>query len=240
MNKVFLIGATVLSLLCSTTVVIYKKSHKAKDADVKSPSNWPWKNEWEGGKAPPSPEPKKEDGGQSPVAPPVEAITAKSYEDAKELSGKFGRPILIFFTAEWCQYCQRMKSDVLPKPEVKTMMAKYIFLTIDVDTNRAVAKEFGVQKIPASVVTNMKGEKLKHEEKSMAADQYVAWLNDPKLFNQPKGDAPKKVDPPKEQPKEKKRLLPPGRRRQSPPPNIEPQDVDPQDMPPQPRQQGGN
>jgi thioredoxin-related protein len=233
MNKAILIGATVLSFFCSTAV-IYKKKHQTKDADVKSPSNWPWKNEWEGGRVPPKPEEKKEDG-QSPVTPPVEAITAKSFEDAKELSGKYGRPILLFFTAEWCQYCQKMKSEVLPKAEVKAMLAKYIFLSVDVDTSRTLAKEFGVQKIPSHVVTNMKGEKLKHEEKSMSAADYVAWLNDPKLFNQPKGEAPKKTEPktpPKEN--EKRRILPPGRRRQAPPPNIDPQDGAPDDGPQMP------
>ncbi len=73
--------------------------------------------------------------------------------DAAEASGK---PILIFFTADWCPPCQQFKGAVLTDAGVEDRLEQFELVKVDMTErggpNMAVAQEFGVNSIPRLLV----------------------------------------------------------------------------------------
>ena len=57
------------------------------------------------------------------------------------------QPVVVHFTAPWCVACQKMK------PTVKSLQRDgYDIRIVDVTKNEALAKRYGIQELPASVV----------------------------------------------------------------------------------------
>jgi thiol:disulfide interchange protein len=67
---------------------------------------------------------------------------------AREQSAKERKPILLYFTAPWCGPCQEMKRTTWADPRVAAAAGAMIPVKIDVDEQKAVSREFGVQGIP--------------------------------------------------------------------------------------------
>jgi thiol-disulfide isomerase/thioredoxin len=218
--------------------MLYKKYHKVPGGGPSDRSNWERSDDWDRN-VKPNPDVKPDAPKDDEKKPEPKNIQVQTFDEAKVVSGELGKPILIFFTAEWCPYCKEMAAKVLTDKSVKDMMANYIVVSIDIDADKATAKKFGVQRIPAHIVTNSKEAKLKHVEKAMSAKEYLTWLNDPKMFTQPKGSpTPPKPEPPKEEDQKKRR----GRRQQPPqrPSVPEQQDeIQPEMSPPDIRMQPG-
>jgi hypothetical protein len=57
---------------------------------------------------------------------------------------------------------------------------------VNTDNDRATATKFRITSLPSFVITNVKEEKLKEDSGFKNASSFVNWLNEPKLFNQPK------------------------------------------------------
>jgi hypothetical protein len=105
-----------------------------------------------------------------------------------------------------------MKQDTLVDPTVAGLMKNYVYVAVDVDKEKDVARKYGVTSIPAYVITNGKEENLKSGKDYLKAPEFAVWLNNPNLFTQPKSETTPPPTPPKEQPKQPQR--PPIRRQQ--------------------------
>jgi len=200
---------------------MYKKSQSSRPGDSGPGSNWIWNNDWMNpGQPGPGPAPTQPDVRPDvPVSPPGTQLTASTFREAVQMSGKEGKPVLAFFTASWCTWCQKMKKDTLVDPTVAGLMRNYIYVAVDVDKEKDVARKFGVTSIPAYVITNSKEENLKNGKDYMKAPEFSVWLNNPNLFVQPKIDgAPPSQPQPKEQPKEQPKRPPLRRQPQGDPP----------------------
>ena len=71
-----------------------------------------------------------------------------------------GRPVFVFFTADWCPPCRRLKQGVLNDPEVMDGLAEnYVLVKVDLTNrrgpNNGIAQEFGVSGIPTVVLMDM-------------------------------------------------------------------------------------
>lgn len=192
-------GIIVLGLVTGIAWVV--KSQYNPDSTSGPNSNWQWDNNWQ--QVPPGP---SQDSAQE---------IASSYTDAIQRSGKNGKPVLAFFTAQWCQPCQQMKTSVLTDKSVMAVMTHYIFVMVDTDADKDAARKFSIQKIPAYVVTNYKEERLKFGESHLDAPAFASWLDNPSMYTQPKA--------PDEKPKDERRPRHPFRRQpqdeQGPPRN---------------------
>lgn len=111
-----------------------------------------------------------------PAKPEEKKLVADSYKEAIEMSAKDGRCVIVFFTADWCGWCKKMKEDVLPKQAVQDALKNYIFVIVDTDKEPAIKAKFGVRGIPAHMMTNGKELKLKFEAGFMTEKTYVNWL----------------------------------------------------------------
>ena len=60
------------------------------------------------------------------------------------------RPVLIDFSAEWCQPCKMMPPIL---KEVKSRLGDQIrILKIDVDKNQAIAQKWGIRSVPTIMI----------------------------------------------------------------------------------------
>lgn len=88
----------------------------------------------------------------------VSAVTAiegwqTSLETAKGLAQEQQKRILVFFTAEWCKYCVKMRRQVLEEDSCKAYIEqKLIPVIIDADKERALVDSFKVTAFPTFLV----------------------------------------------------------------------------------------
>ena len=152
----------------------------------KPSNNWKWDDNWDGpGHQPGQPLPPP----RQAAPPPRQQEVAGSYAEALKRSGETGTPVLAFFTADWCNWCKKMRAETLADQSVAAEMARYVTVYVDADKERAVASKFGVESLPSYVITNYKEEKLKVGSGYKNAGSFRGWLQDPSLQKQPKRPA---------------------------------------------------
>ncbi len=88
------------------------------------------------------------------------------------------KDVLLYFTATWCGPCKLMKSDVLPQPEVSDLIkSKYVAVYIDIDKRPEDARKFGINSVPAFVITR-KGEELSRRKGFQMQQGFIEWLKE--------------------------------------------------------------
>ena len=84
-------------------------------------------------------------------SPNISWIT--SYEQGLEESRRTGRPVLAKVSAEWCDYCQRMKRDTYSDQGiVRSINSTFIPVALDADQNRRLVQQMRVRTLPAIVI----------------------------------------------------------------------------------------
>ena len=78
----------------------------------------------------------------------------KGYASTLEAARAANKNVLVFFTADWCTYCEKMKNETLSNERVKKSMEKYVLYMCDTDEEQNIAKSYGVQGIPAYFIIN--------------------------------------------------------------------------------------
>lgn len=237
------VGLLLFVILAFGGLIFYdvKVGHKFEKllGKEKVANNWKWEDNWDGkGPTGPGPGPDR----PSPTPPPVDVpgpqLIAGSYTEAVKKSGEVGKPVLAFFTADWCQWCKKMKSETMSDSKVQAALKSYIVVYVDTDKDRAPARKFGVESLPSYVITNAKEEKLKADGGFKNADSFASWLNNPSLFNQPRAEAQPQPTPPPPDPKSQPDRNGPFRRRQQPPPQPTNPNMRPGNPPVGPPQSG--
>jgi protein disulfide-isomerase len=93
--------------------------------------------------------------------PSNEVNWAEDFSTAQQLASSSEKPILLFFTAEWCVPCRIMKREVFADPEVvKVINARLIPLAIYADDPGAAQlfEHYNIGGTPITIVTDAAGE----------------------------------------------------------------------------------
>jgi hypothetical protein len=90
----------------------------------------------------------------TPAAPPLASII-------KEATAT-DTPILLYFTAIWCQPCATLEAEVLPQPSVQAGLAAWRYQKYDAEIGEglAAAKQLNVAAYPTLVFLSPKGEEI--------------------------------------------------------------------------------
>jgi thioredoxin 1 len=83
------------------------------------------------------------------------------------------KPVLLDFSAEWCQPC-KMMAPIL-KEVAKQMGDQVRILKVDVDKNQAIAQQWGISSVPTLMIFKQ-GKELFRQSGVIPATQLVSAL----------------------------------------------------------------
>ena len=72
----------------------------------------------------------------------------EGYQAGYQLAAKQSKPMLLFFTAEWCRYCHQMAQEAFTHPQVIALSQSFVCVLVDADSEPAVCRQFGVTGYP--------------------------------------------------------------------------------------------
>lgn len=119
--------------------------------------------------------------GYTYYAPGNHIAWANDLTQAKANAAATGKPILMEFSANWCPTCRAVKRNVWPDKRVENAVnGRTIPLAVDVDAQRDLASQYGVNGIPAFIVTDATGQVLARKEGYVDADGVIALIDSAK------------------------------------------------------------
>lgn len=65
-----------------------------------------------------------------------------------ELAREQHKPLLVFFTAEWCHYCHQLANEAFVQDAVVEMSRQFVCVLVDADAEPDVCREFHVRGYP--------------------------------------------------------------------------------------------
>ena len=90
-----------------------------------------------------------------------------------------GKPILLYFTAEWCGPCWVMKRTTWADESVEAALRAYVPVRLDVDHHPDEALSYRVDAMPMMAVLDANGDVIKTTVGGMSPTEFLAWLGDP-------------------------------------------------------------
>ena len=116
----------------------------------------------------------------APIEPPTVSEVVRnptSYEEALKTAEKLNKKIVLMFSADWCHWCSKFKSEVLTASSVKEALENYVFLIVDADQNKSILSKFGIRGLPNFYIIDYKENNLKNKAGFMSVDDFISWLN---------------------------------------------------------------
>jgi len=116
--------------------------------------------------------------GYAYYAPGNHIAWANDLTQAKANAAATGKPILMEFSASWCPTCRAVKRNVWPDKRVEDAVnSRTIPLAVDVDAQKELAAKYGVNGIPAFIVTDATDHVLARAEGYLSADGVMALID---------------------------------------------------------------
>lgn len=85
----------------------------------------------------------------------------KNYEDGQKAAIEQNKPMLVYFWAIWCKFCEKLHTEVYPSEEVNKMLrSDFVLVAVDLDTNKEDTQRFGVQYPPYLIFLSPEGKIL--------------------------------------------------------------------------------
>lgn len=121
----------------------------------------------------------------NPVVAPVSAkpLAATKSTAPEQAESDEARPMLVFFTADWCGACKMMKSRVFSRTDVAEEIherfdAYHLDLTDPSIEVQVLAQRHGVLFLPTLLITDANGQELARLEQATEPDEFLEWLEE--------------------------------------------------------------
>jgi tetratricopeptide (TPR) repeat protein len=75
-------------------------------------------------------------------------VWEKDFKKAQQAARESGRPLLLDFTAKWCEPCKAMDKEFWVRDDVIAAVKSFIAVKVDFDGDRGVVGKYGVSAIP--------------------------------------------------------------------------------------------
>ncbi len=110
---------------------------------------------------------------------PKEIVPWRSdFAAARAEAATSGKPVLAYFTADWCGPCHSMKSTTWADASVEQALREYVPVKVDVDVNTRVAIQYDAQTIPMFAVLDGEGKVVKTIDGYLDPKAFLAWLEE--------------------------------------------------------------
>ncbi|HEY3966850.1 MAG TPA: thioredoxin family protein [Planctomycetaceae bacterium] len=98
-------------------------------------------------------------------------------KQANRLSGMTGKPILIVFGGQWCQFCKKLDREVLSHPTiVKYVNSTFVPVHLDAAKDERAAQILEVKSLPTTIVLSSEADLLGSVEGYVAIREYATVL----------------------------------------------------------------
>lgn len=102
----------------------------------------------------------------------------KDLAAAREEAASSNKPVLAYFTADWCGPCQEMKGQTWADRRVEDLLRKSVVpVKIDVDAHSDLAMQFNVSGIPHIQLIRPDGTMGPARVGFTSADELLRWLS---------------------------------------------------------------
>jgi protein disulfide-isomerase len=101
---------------------------------------------------------------------------AEDFASAQELANASGKPMLLFFTSQWCVPCRIMKREVFADPEIMTMInAQLVPVMIDADAPQAdeLFSRYNIGGTPITIITDSLGNVLNYAVGGIGKSEFL-------------------------------------------------------------------
>jgi thioredoxin-like negative regulator of GroEL len=72
----------------------------------------------------------------------------EGYQQGYRQAVSDNKPMLLFFTAEWCQFCHQMADEAFTHPQVVSLSEHFVCVLIDADSEPDICRQFEVTGYP--------------------------------------------------------------------------------------------
>lgn len=107
-------------------------------------------------------------------ARPAEVRFMDDYSEALAVARRQGRPLLVFFEAEWCDHCRATRASVLSQSDVAGLSDRFVCVSINADRETAVCAEHRVAAYPTIEFLSPGGVPLNRVVGQPAAERLVS------------------------------------------------------------------
>lgn len=106
-------------------------------------------------------------------------VWTNSLEEGLAASQEQNKPVLVYFWAVWCQYCEKFETQTLPDERVKQKLNNdFILVAIDLDENKEVPRKYGVSYPPHELFLDENGNVITRIPGYANADRFYSVLTE--------------------------------------------------------------
>lgn len=117
--------------------------------------------------------------GLSRLLAPHEIIPWRTdFAAARQEAALRHKPILAYFTADWCGPCQSLKHTIWADKAVEQALQSYVPVEINVDQHPDLARQYHADAIPKFVVLDQTGQVKKGTVGALSSTEFLAWLKE--------------------------------------------------------------
>jgi thiol:disulfide interchange protein len=96
----------------------------------------------------------QENSSAPPMQPMLPAVArghirfVEGYAAGVEQASREGKPMLLFFTAQWCEFCHQMANEAFVQEQVVGLSDRFVCVLIDADREPEICRQFQVRGYP--------------------------------------------------------------------------------------------
>jgi thiol:disulfide interchange protein len=117
----------------------------------------------------------------APQSPPTVARGrlrfVEGFHLGNELATREGKPMLVFFTAEWCDYCHQMERETFTHDQVAALSERFVCILVDADREGDICRQFQVRGYPTIQFLSPWGSPLNRLMGKKSASQLVVEMH---------------------------------------------------------------
>lgn len=95
------------------------------------------------------------------------------YHRGYELAKRQHKPMLVFFTAQWCTYCHQMEADAFVQEAVVNLSRQFVCVLVDADAEPDICRNFRIKGYPTIQFLSARGVPLNRVTGKQPAQQLV-------------------------------------------------------------------